>query len=207
MHCYLLGATRHDHGWVRKSISHCNAPVLAWFVEGKLIEAVQVGYDMAKEGVKTPLFTLVGNVIAETIQQGKMNSLLMRCIEAPTEPERLMDVLTWRVDGCQWLILPSTGHVKHHMNKIVGENGLLQRVQQKFLEITYHSPLATLMGEAVVVTPPTWISSKVDLGGERRRWRKRRTECHNDRSHITCSTLPESDNHRRENIKSPKPQF
>lgn len=40
--------------------SHCNAFLLAELLEDELIYALQVGYDATKNGVKTPLFNLVG---------------------------------------------------------------------------------------------------------------------------------------------------
>lgn len=48
-----------------KSTSHCNGPVLAELVKRKLIDALHVGYDTAKQGVKNPLLNLVGEVTVD----------------------------------------------------------------------------------------------------------------------------------------------
>lgn len=54
------------------SPSHGNVFVLAGLVEDSLIEAVQLGDDATKEGLKTPLFKLVGKVTVDIIQEGKV---------------------------------------------------------------------------------------------------------------------------------------
>lgn len=53
---------------LEKLTSCRNAPVLAEMVEGKLNNALQVGYDTAKEEVKTPSINMGGGVIVYIIQ-------------------------------------------------------------------------------------------------------------------------------------------
>lgn len=75
---------------VEKSISNCNAPVLTELVKDTLIEMLQVVYDGTQEVVNSPLFILMGEVIVDMIQKGKVDSLLMRNIGALTQSDWIM---------------------------------------------------------------------------------------------------------------------
>lgn len=66
--CYLLRSTKMIAAEMEKSTPHCNAPVQTELVEEMLTEALQVGYESAKNGVKTILLNLVGEVIVDIIQ-------------------------------------------------------------------------------------------------------------------------------------------
>lgn len=56
-----------------------------------LFELLYAVYDAAKEGVKTTLSILVGDVIVNIFQQGKKDKLLMSNIEKITQSHRFMD--------------------------------------------------------------------------------------------------------------------
>lgn len=58
------------------------------------IEAVPLGYDAAKEGVKNTLFNLHGEFGFYIIQQANMDLLLMKKIQALTQSDLFMDALT-----------------------------------------------------------------------------------------------------------------
>lgn len=58
--------------------------MLSGLVRDKEINTLQVGYDVAKEEVKTLLFILGASVIANNIYQGKMELLLIKNTEALT---------------------------------------------------------------------------------------------------------------------------
>lgn len=68
--------------------------MLTGIAECTPIEALQVEYDAAKEEIETALYNLIGKSIVDTIQQGRMESLLTRNIQALTQPNRVMDALT-----------------------------------------------------------------------------------------------------------------
>lgn len=80
---------------IKKSTSQCNALFLAELVEDKLVEAPQALYDASKEGVKTPLF----NLFVDIVQQGKMDSMVMRNIGALIQSDRNMDALSGQIAG------------------------------------------------------------------------------------------------------------
>lgn len=73
-----------------------------------MINAIQNQYDFVEDRVKTPLSSVVGEVISDVIGQGKMNSLEMRNIEAPIQSETHKDFLKRRRAGCQSLIAMQT---------------------------------------------------------------------------------------------------
>lgn len=68
--------------------------MLTALVQDMLIDALKVGYIAAKEGVNNLLFNVVGEVIVEIIQQGKMDSLMMGNIYTLSQLERFMVALT-----------------------------------------------------------------------------------------------------------------
>lgn len=68
-------------------------------VEDELIDSLQVGYDVAKKEVETPLLRLVREVIATIIIQRKMDSLLSRNVHIPTQYVRIIDALQQQVFG------------------------------------------------------------------------------------------------------------
>lgn len=78
---------------MEKQRCNCSASAVPVLLEGNLIEALQVGYVVAKEGVNF-LFNMVGEVIIDTTQQGKMDSRLMRNIETLTRSDRFLDAIT-----------------------------------------------------------------------------------------------------------------
>lgn len=65
---YPLGVQRTIVAEMRNSTSCRKHPMLTGLVD-TLIGAIQVGYDDVKEGVNTPVFILVGDVIVDIIQQ------------------------------------------------------------------------------------------------------------------------------------------
>lgn len=69
----------------------------ARIVEDKPIEALQVEYEATQEAVKTPLLTLLREVVGHIVQQEIMHSLLMRNIEALIKYDRFMDAWMRRV--------------------------------------------------------------------------------------------------------------
>lgn len=83
-----------------------------------MIEALQVGYNAAKEGVMTLLLYFGGEFIADIIQQGEMDSLVIRNSKILPQFERLLDSLAWRMPGGQSLSKKMTVHVKLHMKEI-----------------------------------------------------------------------------------------
>lgn len=84
---------------MKKSASYCKDPVLKELAEDMLIEAVQVVYEAPKDGIKTPLFNVIEDIIVEIIQKGMMNSPLMRSLESLTQSVRIRDALMQRVAG------------------------------------------------------------------------------------------------------------
>lgn len=90
----------------------------------------------------------------------------------------------------QALLIPMTAGVKFQINMIEEEHHMAQRLQQLFLETTCQPPLEKPAAEAVVLTRSTRKPSKTDSDEERRPRRKRRTECHNRRSHGSAITFP-----------------
>lgn len=105
------------------------------------------------EGVKTPLLSPMGEVIVGITKPQQMDSLLMRIVDALTQPGRFMDAIRWRVTRCQSLTTPMTVHVKLHINMIEEEPCLVQRLQQQVLETAYQPTVAISKVEAGVVTP------------------------------------------------------
>lgn len=89
---------------MKKSTPLSSAPVLTELLEDTLIHAAQVGYEATETRVRTLLFNLVGEVIVDTIQKGKMDSLLMRNIDTLTQSERLIDASTLSVAECQRMV-------------------------------------------------------------------------------------------------------
>lgn len=71
--------------------SHRNDLVLTGLVEEKQMEALQGGYEAEKEILNISLYHLVVELIVDIIQEGKMEVLLMRNIEAVAQCERFMD--------------------------------------------------------------------------------------------------------------------
>lgn len=67
---------------MRKVTSHWKVSVLTRLVEDTLSEALEVKYDVAKEGMETLLSNLVVEFIDDIIQQGRTDSLQMRNIAA-----------------------------------------------------------------------------------------------------------------------------
>lgn len=112
----------------RESTSHGNDHLLTRLVEDTIIKVLQVGYDSAKERVKPFLFNLVGEFIADIMQQRKMKSLLMKNIEALTKSDRYMKSLKRRVVEWQSLITPMMAYVKCHVNKIENDHHQAQRL-------------------------------------------------------------------------------
>lgn len=127
---------------IEKSTSYRNSPVYAGLYEDKPIEALKVGYDAAKE-VKNVLFSLVGEMIFDTIQQEKMISPLMRSFGAFMQSYRFMHALSRQDTRCLTLIMQITVHVKRQTNKTKKEIRFAQRLQKQFLKITYQSQLET----------------------------------------------------------------
>lgn len=76
---------------MEKPTSPQNAPVLTEVLEEKHIETLKVGYDAAKDGVLTCLFILAGEAMVDTIQRGKMESLLIKNNKALTQSDRFND--------------------------------------------------------------------------------------------------------------------
>lgn len=76
------------------STSHCTATMLARLVVPNRIETPLVRYNAAKEGVKTSVLDLVGEVSVNIVQRGKVNSLPLRNIEFLTQSDISMDALT-----------------------------------------------------------------------------------------------------------------
>lgn len=113
---------------MEKSTSNCNDPLFAGLVEDKLIELLQVGHYAAKKSAKALLFNLVGEVIIEIFQQGKLDSLLVSNVEALIQPDRFVEALSRHVLGCQSLFTPLTEHAKHRINRIQEEHHLVQRL-------------------------------------------------------------------------------
>lgn len=93
--------------------------------------------------MKTDFLKLVKEVIVEIPPQGKMHSLLMMNTESLTQSDNSMYAFTRRVAGCQMLITPITGHVKHHTGKIQEKHGLEWKLPQKLSGTIYKPPLAT----------------------------------------------------------------
>lgn len=123
---------------MEKSTSHRNAFVLAEMVEDSLIDTLQVAYDAATEGLKTPLFNLVRTVV-EIIQQENMDSRLLTNIETLKQSESDMDAATRPMTRCQSLITPTPVDVKRHIDEIEEEHHLLQSLPQEFSETTHQS--------------------------------------------------------------------
>lgn len=69
---------------MEKLTSNQYASAATGVMENIFINALQVGNDASRERVEISLFILVGEVIVAIVQQGKMNPLLMRNIEAFT---------------------------------------------------------------------------------------------------------------------------
>lgn len=69
-------------------------------------------------GVKIPFFHLVGDVIVDIIHHGKMDWLMNRNIEAPTQSDRLVETETRQAAGCQLLFMPMMAHVKHDTKRL-----------------------------------------------------------------------------------------
>lgn len=67
---------------IEKSAFRHNTTVLSDLVEDKLHRALPVRCDADKEGLNTPLFNMVGDVILQIFQYLKMNLLLIMNIEA-----------------------------------------------------------------------------------------------------------------------------
>lgn len=103
--------------------------------------------------MKNPSIRFGGEVIVDIFWQGRMDSMLMRNIEALSESYRFMDALTRRVTRCQLLISPMKVHVKRYMKTIGEEDRLAQRLQQWSLEITYQPRRQPAKVEAGIFTP------------------------------------------------------
>lgn len=120
---------------LRNSISCGECPVLARIVEDTLIEPPRDGYT-AREGLKTPLFNLVGELVVDDMQQRNMDVLLMRNTEAFPKSDRFMDSLWREMAGGQSLITPMRWHIMRLMKRIEEEYPVIQMTQQQFLETT-----------------------------------------------------------------------
>lgn len=59
-------------------------------LECKFINALRVGYNVAKQGVKTPVLHLVEEVLFEIVHEGDWNTLLVRNSDAFTDLENLL---------------------------------------------------------------------------------------------------------------------
>lgn len=144
----LLAAPRYEMWWFLKWKPY--NPLLWSYLDRtsgrRVIEGLEAGYDATNEGVKTPLFSLVGEVIFDVTQQGKMNMLLMPSIKDLTYSDRFMDACRRRVAWCKSLIITMTAHVKRHINRIWEEKPMVQKLQQQIQETTQYSPLTTPIG-------------------------------------------------------------
>lgn len=138
---------------VERSTLPLKDSVLTGLVEDTGIERIQVGYDAARERVKTCCLMLVGEANGNIIHQEKMNELLMRIIEALSQSDRFVDTLVRRVVGCYSLIIPITAHVKCLINRTGYEHRLGQNLQQQFSKSSYQSSLDMAKMEVEVVTP------------------------------------------------------
>lgn len=84
-----------------KSTFRSNVPEWAGLLEDKIIETLQVVCVADKEGLKTYLSNLAGDVTVDIIGQGNMDSQLMRNIETFTKSDRFMDALAPRAANGQ----------------------------------------------------------------------------------------------------------
>lgn len=132
---------------MHRSISRRIATVLTWIMEEKLIWGLKVGYDAAKEGVRTPLFILVGEVIVDIIQKGRWKPWWWGILN-PTPIWLVYAHITQPVAACQSLITPTMVLVNRHMKKIEEVNCVVQMLKQQLLEITHPSLLTKPKGES-----------------------------------------------------------
>lgn len=133
--CFPLRGIRYDCNWNEKVDIPPNYSCVDRTSEKQLIEAVQVGYDDAKEELKILLLNLVGKDIVDIIQREKIDLQLIGTLEAPAESSMFMDAQMRRVAGLQTLITPMMSHVKSHIKKVEEEHCLVQRLLQHFLNL------------------------------------------------------------------------
>lgn len=110
--------------------------------------------------------------------------------------------------GCQSLIALKTVYVKGHVNNILEEHRLPQRLQQELLDTIYQLPLEKRMVKAAVVSSPTSTRSQTSLDEECKLGRKNHLVHHNRRFQdpfSTSTTSTAGNTHGNQNSRSLKP--
>lgn len=84
---------------------------ISQIVEDSLNDVCQVGYNAAKEQVKTPFLNLVEEIPVHIVQKGQLDPLRVINVEVLAESERFIEALTESVVSRQSLFKPIAAHV------------------------------------------------------------------------------------------------
>lgn len=79
---------------MEKSTSHYYVPLLPELVEDRLVNELQVKYYFIKEEIKNPLYNLTRKANADVIHQVKVDSILIRNMEALAQSDRAIGALS-----------------------------------------------------------------------------------------------------------------
>lgn len=103
---------------MKESALDRNDILLAGPVEARLTEALQVDYDALTQCVMIPFLVLDGEVIVDSLPQGKMDSKLICKIETLTQRDIFMNASKRQVLGWQSSISPMAVNVECHVDEI-----------------------------------------------------------------------------------------
>lgn len=65
--------------------------VVKEIVKGTPGDAIMVGYDLQKEGIRTPIWTIVEGDLMGNVEQGRLDIILVRNVDERTKSTRFMD--------------------------------------------------------------------------------------------------------------------
>lgn len=85
-------------------------------VKDTVTDVIQVRYTSAKEGIKAPIFIhVVGEALTSVVQQGRLDTLLVRSMDKLGEKDLFMDVLAHGVVSRSTMIKLVEQFVNCHM--------------------------------------------------------------------------------------------
>lgn len=92
--------------------------VVTGIVEDTIENEFVAGYDVQKDGIKTPIRNLVEGALSDTVEQGRLGTILINYGDKWENSARFKDALTRRVVRNKSLVAPITAIVKKRVEKV-----------------------------------------------------------------------------------------
>lgn len=100
------------NNYMKTAVEAATTGLLTGIVNEKIERAFARGYNIQKEGMKTPIRNMVKGVLIDVIEQRRLETLLIRNVDKFASSARFMDALMGRVVGNKSLGTMITPFVK-----------------------------------------------------------------------------------------------